>query len=241
MNRLALIRRFSVLLLLLVFVTVAPAADNPLYAAVQTGDPSAVQAVLTAGQAPINAKVGPEETSALTLAAASGHVAIVRLLLSKGAAVDSRTKRLETPLLLASAKGHAKVVTLLVDAFAGMDLTDVEGRTPLIVASGAGHLETVKILLDGGANPNATMGTGESPMFMAVQGDHLEIMKVLLEMGSLVSSLTHDGESPLSVARKHGNKEVLAFLENNHARIPPPQSGEKAPDAAPRAGEAKAK
>lgn len=225
----------------LVIATRASAAENALHAAVQAGDLSQVQAVLAAGQISVNAKVGSEETSALALAAAQGHVEMVRLLLGKGADLDARTKRLETPLFLAAAKGHHKIVALLVDSLAGINLPDYEGRAPLIAAAGAGHLETVKVLLDGGANPNATMGTGESPMLVAVQGDHLEIMKVLLEMGSLVTSLTRDGESPLSIARKRGNKEVLAFLEKNYARIPPPQSGETAPDSASRARETKNK
>lgn len=241
MNRSVLISRFFALLAWFAFVAVAPAAESLLHAAAQSGDLSQLQAALATGQIPVNAKFGPEEITALTLAAANGHVEIVRLLLSKGADIDSRTKRLETPLFFASAKGQHKVVALLVDALAGMDLTDHEGRTALIVAAGAGHLETVKILLDGGANPNATMGTGESPMLLAVQGEHLEIMKVLLEMGSLVTFSTRDGESPLSIARKRGNKEIIAFLERNHARIPPPQSGEKTPDVASRAGETKDK
>jgi ankyrin repeat protein len=235
------LRRFFLGLGWLMVVTVLPAAENPLHVAIRAGDLKQVQAVLAAGGIAINAKAGPEESTALTLAAGRGHVEMVRLLLSKGADIDARTKRLETPLFFAARQGHHAVVALLVDAMAATDLTDLEGRTPLIVAAGAGHLEVVKLLLDAGANPNATMGTGESPMFLAVQGDHLEIMKVLLEMGSLVSSLTRDGESPLSVARKRGNKEVLAFLEKNHARIPPPQSGEKAPPEESRMPEGKDK
>lgn len=198
-------------------------ADTNLQTAARTGDLARLQGALATGEASINAKIGPDETTALTLAAAGGHLDIVRLLLSKGADIDARTKRLETPLYFAAANGYSKVVSLLVDVPAGIDLTDYEGRTPLMVAARAGHLEAVKILLDGGANPNATMASGESALFLAVEGGHLEILKALMEMGSLATFTNRNQQTPLSIARKQGNKEIITFLEKAGSRMPEPR------------------
>jgi ankyrin repeat protein len=218
-------------LMLATAVRAASPADTNLQTAARTGDLSRIQDALATGETSINAKTGPDETAALTLAAAGGHLDIVRLLLSKGADVDARTKHLETPLYFAAANGHSKVVSLLVDVPAGIDLTDYEGRTPLMVAAHAGHLESVKILLDGGANPNATMASGESALFLAADGGHLEIMKALMEMGSLATFTNRNRETPLSIARKQGKKDVIAFLEKAGARMPTPPPGANTDDS----------
>jgi ankyrin repeat protein len=58
-------------------------------------------------------------------------------------------------------------------------------------------------------------------------------------MGAGLNSRNKDGDSPLSIARKLGNKEIIAFLEKNNARIPPPPTGEKPADSPPRGKESK--
>jgi ankyrin repeat protein len=49
----------------------------------------------------------------LSWASENGHEAVVRLLIEKGAAVDSTEKDGQTPLLCASENGHEAVVRLL--------------------------------------------------------------------------------------------------------------------------------
>ena len=65
----------------------------------------------------------------LHLAAKHGHLEIAKLLVKKGAAVDTRDLTLSTPLILAAQYNHAQVVEYLikwlVEIFAANTLTCV--------------------------------------------------------------------------------------------------------------------
>jgi ankyrin repeat protein len=66
-----------------------------------------------------------EGVTPLWLAAGYGHEAVMRLLLQKGADVDSKDKRNDrTPLSLAVEKGQEAVVKLLVEKGADVDSKD---------------------------------------------------------------------------------------------------------------------
>ena len=65
----------------------------------------------------------------LSWASANGHVAVVQLLLEKGAAVDTATSSGWTSLYLASANGHVEVVRLLLEKGADINrLLAPDGR-----------------------------------------------------------------------------------------------------------------
>jgi ankyrin repeat protein len=88
----------------------------------------------------------------LSTAAASGHEAVVKLLVERDDVVaDSKDKDGWTPLLWAAQRGHEAVVKLLVerdDVLA--DSKDKDGRTPLSSAAARGHEAVVKLLVEWG-------------------------------------------------------------------------------------------
>ena len=77
----------------------------------------------------------------LLLAAEEGHEAVVKLLLEKGAELETKDKNYgQTPLLLAAEKGHEAVVKLLLEKGAEIETKDKDyGRTPLSWAAEKGH------------------------------------------------------------------------------------------------------
>jgi ankyrin repeat protein len=79
-----------------------------------------------------------------------GHSAVVKLLLEKGANLESKDDYYgRTPLSWAAEKGHEAVVKLLLDKGANLESKDKEnGRTPLSWAAENGHEAVVKLLLD---------------------------------------------------------------------------------------------
>lgn len=69
----------------------------------------------------------------------------MRLLVEKGAVVDSKDKHGQTPLSLAAGNGHEAVVKLLVKKGVDMESKGTEGRTPLSVAAKGGREGVVQL------------------------------------------------------------------------------------------------
>lgn len=67
--------------------------------------------LLIAKDADVNVQV--DGTTPLHIAAEAGHIALVKLLITKGANVDARTKDGETALRLAQDEGHKEIVEFL--------------------------------------------------------------------------------------------------------------------------------
>lgn len=88
------------------------------------------------------------QATALHWAASEGNLETVRLLLSKGANVNSLTEPdSSTPLMAAASNGYADIVNLLLDNQADVNASDDHGTTALQSAAAHGHLSVVSALL----------------------------------------------------------------------------------------------
>ncbi|RYC65780.1 hypothetical protein CHU98_g423 [Xylaria longipes] len=91
--------------------------------------------------------------ASLLISSYLGHEVIVRLLLDKGAGLESKDKYGLTPLSWAAEMGHEGVVRLLLDEGADLESKDKEyGQTPLSWAAENGYEGVVRLLLEKGAN-----------------------------------------------------------------------------------------
>jgi hypothetical protein len=89
----------------------------------------------------------------LSWAAENGHEAVVKLLLEKGADLESKDNNGRTPLSWAAENGHEAVVKLLLEKGADLESKDeYNGQTPLSWAAENGHEAVVKLLLEKGAD-----------------------------------------------------------------------------------------
>lgn len=91
----------------------------------------------------------------LSLAASGGYVGIIKLLLTHGAEINSRTgsKLGISPLMLASMNGHTAAVKLLLDM--GSDINaqiETNRNTALTLACFQGRHEVVNLLVERKAN-----------------------------------------------------------------------------------------
>ncbi|PVH68034.1 hypothetical protein DL98DRAFT_475129 [Cadophora sp. DSE1049] len=118
--------------------------------------------------------------SPLGEAASKGYVAVVQLLLEKGAARDNYGR---TPLLYAAANGHEGAVKLLVEKGADLESRDKAGRTPLSYAAADGHEAGIKLLVDKGANLELRDKAGWAPLSYAAANGHEGLVKLLLAAG----------------------------------------------------------
>ncbi|KAJ7416357.1 hypothetical protein BTVI_35786 [Pitangus sulphuratus] len=107
---------------------------TPLMEAASGGYAEVGRVLLDKG-ADVNAPPVPSSRdTALTIAADKGHYKFCELLISRGAHIDVRNKKGNTPLWLAANGGHLDVVQLLVQAGADVDAADNRKITPLMAA-----------------------------------------------------------------------------------------------------------
>jgi len=161
----------------------------------------------------------------ISYAAQNGHMAVVRLLLEKGADIDSKAKGKivagMTPLSYAAQNGHTAVVRLLLEKGADIDSKAkgkiVAGMTPLSFAAKNEHMAVVRLLLERGADVNSKDISDTTALLHATIGDNVAIVKLLLENGAEVNIKDVYGKTPLLYAAKHKNGAIIKRLLASHA------------------------
>jgi uncharacterized protein len=100
--------------------------------------------------------------SALHIVAQRRDLTWLQYLTGKGANVNARDGRGQTPLQIASGLGWREGVEFLVSNKARLDETNNSGETPLISAVHQRDLAMMRILLEAGADPDRADNSGRS-------------------------------------------------------------------------------
>ena len=217
---------------------------SPLIQASRGGRTHMVEKLLDMG-ADINATGGKNEEAAIHWAAWTSHVdknlarkrAVVKLLLARGADVNTRDKNRETPLFKAGTK---EMVELLIENGADVNarnhigwislrkalLGNQTAVAELLLAKGADaksvddcgdgllsaspNVKFTKKLIEMGAPVNASNDNGTTALHMAVSRGMIEVAKVLVANGADINAKDADGKTPL--ASTHDDK-MKAFLK----------------------------
>ena len=162
---------------------------------------------------------GSSRRRALHWAARSGHEAVVRLLLEKGARVDAKDGLGSTALHLAARSGHEAVVRLLLEKGARVDAKAEDGSTALHQAARSGHEAVVRLLLEKGARVDAKDGLGSTALHRAAESGHEAVARLLLEKGARVDAKAEDASTALHWAAHSGHEVVVRLLLEKGARV----------------------
>ncbi len=129
-----------------------------LIEAAEGGQAAKVEALLTRGTSVDSVEKGDpgevgspwapyaERPSPLFVAAANGHLGIVRSLLRRKPWLDWHCCDSLTPLGTAAANGHQQIVEVLLEAGADPAVASAGGKTPLEAARAKGHTEIALLL-----------------------------------------------------------------------------------------------
>jgi len=187
--------------------------SSDLVEAILAHDEKAVTTRLEAGADPEIPDVATGRT-ALSWAAVTGCVSIIRLLLGEGAQINAPGSRGRTPLMEAARAGNVETAYLLLMKGADPDLSTPEGVTALIYAAEFGHAGIVLSLLEAGANPNEiTARTRWTALMDAAFYGHSQIIQLLLEAGADPSPKNMAGLTALDLARDQNNIVSITLLD----------------------------
>jgi ankyrin repeat protein len=148
------------------------------------------------------------DEAALLEAAGKGDMAIVRVLLDRGANVNAKGEYGVTVLIRGA--GHIDIVKLLLDRGADVNAKMDEGYTPLFYASNA---EIVRLLVAKGADVNATADNNLTPLLYATwYRNDVSLVQTLISQGATVEARDMYGETALMRAANRGYTEVVKAL-----------------------------
>ena len=168
-------------------------------------------------------------------AAKEGHLALVRLLVERGAKVESLSTLERTPLHEAVFGGHAPIVNMLLELGVSVHRKDYRGWTALHVAANRSSVQMAKILLDHGADVEALSSPyyrntvpyprplsdasrtslprpfpgDRTPLHHAAAAGDLETFDLLRENGASIQSRDTDGMMPIHMAAMGGSLQIL--------------------------------
>ncbi|XP_068180673.1 inversin isoform X2 [Antennarius striatus] len=150
--------------------------------------------------------------TALHAASLSGHVSTVKLLLERGAMVDSLDVMKHTALFRACEMGHRDVILTLIKGSARVDLVDVDGHTALHWAALGGNAEVCQILMENGISPNVQDQAGRTPLQCAAYGGYITCMAVLMENNADPNIQDKEGRTAVHWSCNNGYLDAVKLL-----------------------------
>jgi ankyrin repeat protein len=165
---------------------VGPDSDLDVFEAAAYGRTERVRELLE-GDLSLASAWSPDGFQPLGLAVFFGHPATARLLIDRGADVNTVARHAHikaTPIHSAAAASEPaarfELTQLLLEHGADVNVAQEEGGfTPLHAAAQHGDLELVKLLLDRGANTKATLDDGRTPRAVAADEGHEQLGELL--------------------------------------------------------------
>lgn len=191
-----------------------------LFAACTSGDLDTIRRLLDAGIDPNLCDPDSGSTPLHAAAATRDGLAVVQLLVARGAALDLQDDRGETPLSVAARlQGTHEIVRALLAAGAAPDLPDDDARTPLMHAAIAGRAKAVAALLDAGAEPDLRDARGITALMYAARDPGWRHDEVAARLRAAGASEQGVAPHPLMDAVKRGDAAEVERLARERADV----------------------
>lgn len=201
-----------------------PAGDTPLMNASRVGSADAVALLLDRG-ARIDAADSNYQQTALMVAVRENQPAIAKLLISRGASVNAKTRAGRAPqwILPNSVPGFGHGIGIVRGGLPprGSRAPIPGGLTPLLYAARDGRMDIVGMLLDAGANINERDANDITPLLIAITNNHPDVARALIDRGADIKAVDWYGRTALWSAVETRNMDVdNATFVNSIDRAP---------------------
>ena len=186
---------------------------NLLHAAVEGGNVSIMETVLSLDIPVTVNSVDEEGHTALMVAAKSNNLETLEFLLSNGADPCFKNENGRDVLFISAQYGCTDVIQRLLSFGVDIDSRDHEGHTPLMCSAAMAKSEALNCFLENGANPTLTANNGWSILHFACQGGNTTIIETCLSCGLDVNMKgTCRGLTPVAVSILYKNLDAIKYL-----------------------------
>jgi ankyrin repeat protein len=153
----------------------------------------------------------------LMLAAGSGYLDIMKLLLAHHADVKATDSRGWTALANAAEYNQVEAAKLLIANGAAIESRDKRQWTVLMIAAGAGAIDCVKLLVEAGADIEAKDVNGFTPLARASTAGSIAVVQYLIDRHANVNATNSSGKGMIYLARNRHHDNVVDLLRKYHA------------------------
>ncbi|CAE7312497.1 ANK1 [Symbiodinium natans] len=194
------------------------------------GDLESLREALDSGMKPDD-YMAYDGSTALVMAARSGHSHIVKELLARGGDSQVRTEDGSTLLHHAASGNSAEAIDLLIKSRIDANTVNEDGVSPIILAAHYGHMSCVSALCSGGADINLSAEGWGTPL----DGAEGEVAKFLESKGAKRSA--GGADQPLAAAHERFSYGCFETGENPHSTPVLAPKGDEANDRKPQVGD----
>jgi uncharacterized protein len=189
----------------------SPQCMTALHEAAQNGLAESCEWLLARTDSLLEAKDSTAWT-ALMHASAYGRLDNVKLLLKRGADVNTANCDGVSALSAACLTNHLHVAVCLLKAGADVNAVDYQGSSALSSAVQSDNMPIVQLLLDHGADINTTDMRGHTVLFKAVDLGHVHMTELLVQRGLSVHAADDSGQTLLMIAVMARQKAAAEWL-----------------------------
>jgi ankyrin repeat protein len=192
---------------------VHPYANGVLSAAIRGGHSAVFQAFLDNGldiNQPFSPTVG---VTPIFRTIEKKQMAILKLLLKKGACVGYDPSGSSTPLHAASGN-WPDAIPVLLEAGADANAKSTTGRTPLMQAAYGNQIPAMDHLIEAGANLEDRDKEGTTALILAARAGKAEVLEWLLDHGSNIGAKDDRGKTAEDWARENDHPAIVELIKS---------------------------
>jgi uncharacterized protein len=181
------------------------------------GDVEAVARLLEDSPELINSKFNA--LGVLHFSVFSGKLALIDLLLAKGADINELSEMKGTIMHLAIIRGDIDLVRYLLELGADLEIPFAK-CTSLSIAVSSNNISLIELLIKAGANLNPRGHNIAFPLLVAIEGGHLEAASILLKNGADIDrKQSFTGDTALHKAVSNNDLLMTDLLIHSGAYI----------------------